>query len=300
MLATPLFLLASLIGLACSCSTSTQSDRGSGGSGGGAAGKPIHAEGGGGSPGGQNSGAASGGEGASAPGGSGGGGTDDDLFIVPEGLSVTPLPGGNGVLNVTAFTLKQGAAGPELYVALKNAGEVPACSAGVGVDLLDETEQHLGTGMTGLLTRHFYLFRLPDGSSTVAACIPPGDVSMGAILDLPSDLVVDDVASAVYRCPYFALDVVPLGDLEINDVKSNTTGSGTKYTGTLVNQLDVLVRNPSVTIYALNRVGRPLGAAMGSGSVEIPPGGTWAFETNLVTAVGVDHAAFPAGAFADP
>jgi hypothetical protein len=55
----------------------------------------------------------------------------DASRVVPESLSVTALEGGNGVLEVNALTLRDGAGGPELYVALKNVGEVPACSAAV-------------------------------------------------------------------------------------------------------------------------------------------------------------------------
>jgi hypothetical protein len=123
---------------------------------------------------------------------------------------------------------------------------------------------------------------------------------MGAIMDLPSDLVIADVASAVYRCPYFALDVIRVGDLAVNDVKSTPSGTGTKYTGTLVNGLDVVLKNPSVTVYSVSRAGRPLGAATATGTVEMPPGASWAFEVIVEGAAGDDYAAFPAGALENP
>jgi hypothetical protein len=78
-----------------------------------------------------------------------------------------------------------------------------------------------------------------------------------------------------------------------------TDTAGTAYTGTLVNGLDVAVSNPSVTVFPVNRVGRPLGVAIGSGTVEVPPGGSWAFDTNTVSAFGIDTYAYPAGALAD-
>jgi hypothetical protein len=213
---------------------------------------------------------------------------------VPEGLTVTALAGGNGVLDMTALTLRQGPSSIELYAALRNDGDIPACSAAVSVELFDKAEQSLAVGIGGLLTQHFY--RLTDGSGSIAACVGPGDVTMAAVTDLPSDLVIEDVEYVVYRCPYFALDVVPIDGLTVSQVKRVTRSAGTAYTGTLVNGLDVALANPSVTVFPVNRVGRPLGVATGSGTVEIPSGGSWAFETNTVPAPGVDHSAYPAGA----
>jgi hypothetical protein len=225
------------------------------------------------------------------------GGTAEDAPIVPEGLAVTALAGGNGVLEVIALTLRNGPIGPELYVALRNEGDVPACSAAVSVELFDESERSLAAGISGLLTQHFY--RLTDGSDTIAACVGPGDVTMAAIPDLPSDLAIEEVATVVYRCPYFGLDVVPIDGVTIERVKRVTRSTSTVYTGMFVNGLGVAVGNPSVTIFPVDRVGRPLGVATSSSTAEIPPAGRWSFETNPVDAPGVDHAAYPAGALAD-
>jgi hypothetical protein len=223
--------------------------------------------------------------------------TGDDALIVPEGLSVTALAGGNGVLEVIAFTLRKGPRSAEVYAALKNVGDIPACSAAVSVELFDEAEQSLAAGIGGLLTQRFY--RLTDGSGTIAACVAPGDVTMAAVTDLPSDIVIEDVGYVVYRCPYFALDVVPIDGLTISHVESITGRDGTAYTGTLVNGLDVAVNNPAVSVFPVNRVGRPLGMATASGALEIPPGGSWSFETNAVGTPGVEYAAYPAGALGD-
>jgi hypothetical protein len=220
--------------------------------------------------------------------------TGGDALIVPESLSVTALAGGNGVLEVIAFTLRKGPRNTEVYAALRNVGDIPACSAAVSVELFDKTEQSLAAGIGGLLTQRFY--RLTDGSGTIAACVAPGDITMAAVTDLPSDIVIEDVGYVVYRCPYFALDVVPIDGLTISHVEGVPGSDGTAYTGTLVNRLDVAVNNPSVSVFPVNRVGRPLGVASGSGTLEIPPGGSWTFETNSVSVAGVDHLAYPAGA----
>jgi hypothetical protein len=221
-------------------------------------------------------------------------GPGDDALIVPEDLSVTALAGGNGVLEVIALTLRKGPSNTELYAALRNEGDTPACSAAFSVELFDRSEQSLAAGINGLLAQHFY--RRTDGSNTIAACVGPGDVTMAAVTDLPSELAIEDVGSIVYRCPYFALDVVPIDGITIRQVKRVTSGAGTAYLGTFVNGLDVAVSSPSVTVFPVNRVGRPLGVATSSGTVEIAPGGSWAFETNAVDAAGVDHFAYPAGA----
>lgn len=226
--------------------------------------------------------------------GVGAGDDTDDALIVPEGLSVAALSGGNGVLNLKGLTLRKGPSSTELYAALRNDGDVPACHAAFSVELFDKSEQSLAAGINGLLTSHFY--RLTDGSGTVAACVGPGDVTMAAVLDLPADLPIDDVGFAIYRCPYFALDVVPIDGLAISSVTSVSRGTATAFAGTFVNGLDVAVKNPSATVFPTNRVGRPLGVATASGTDEIPPGGSWSFETDTVDAPGAFHSAYPAAA----
>jgi hypothetical protein len=230
------------------------------------------------------------------------GGRGDDALIVPEGLGVTALAGGSGVLEVTALTLRDGANGIELYAALRNDGDVPACHAALSVELFDASDQSLAAGIGGLLTQRFY--RLTDGSDSIAACVGPGDVTMTAVADLPADLATEDVKHVVYRCPYFALEVVPIAGLTVRQVKRVRRSGGTEaYVGTMVNELDVAVSNPSVTVFPVNRVGRPLGmAATGSdsdsGMVELASGGSWMFETNTVSEPGVDQVAFPAASVA--
>lgn len=122
---------------------------------------------------------------------------------------------------------------------------------------------------------------------------------MAAVTDLPSEIAVEDVGNVVYRCPYFALDVVPIDGLAVSEVDIVTGSAGTAYAGTLTNALDVAVTNPAVAVFPVDRVGRPLGRALGRGTVEVPPGGSWVFETNTVDSPGVDHVAYPIGALAD-
>lgn len=217
---------------------------------------------------------------------------NDDSVFAPEGLNVVAHPGGCGALNLVALTLTRGPSHGELYVALRNDRDTPACSPAFSVELFDQAEQSLATGLGGLLVRRFY--RLTDGSGTVAACVGPGDVTMVAITDLPPELSIADVARVEYWCNYWSLDVMPVGNIGIGDVRTIARGNEVAYAGTLVNGLDVTVGSPSVAIFQVNRVGRPLGVAFGNATLEVPPGGSWAFETNSVGAAGVDHADYPA------
>jgi len=166
----------------------------------------------------------------------------------------------------------------------------------VSVELFDGADRSLAAGIGGLLTQRFY--QLSDGSERIAACIGPGDVSMAAVLDLPPDIAIEDVKSIVYRCPHFALDVAPIDGIAIRDAKRATDAAGTRFTGAFVNELEVAVTNPSVTVFPINRVGRPLGAAIGSATLEVPPGGRWVFETGRVESPGADFVVYPAGALA--
>jgi hypothetical protein len=216
----------------------------------------------------------------------------NDALIFPEGLSVSPRAGGNGVFNLTALTLHRGPSSGELYVALRNDGDAPACSPALSVEILDKTEQSLAAGIGGLLVRRFY--RLTDGSGTIAACVGPGDVTMVAITDLPMDLVLEDVGQVVYSVSYWNLALAPLGEISVTRVRSVKRDGGVAYAGVLVNGLDVGLSSPAVAIFPVNRGGRPLGVAYGRGSVEVLPGASWEFETNIVSQPEADFAAYPA------
>lgn len=224
-------------------------------------------------------------------------GGDGHERIVPPGLTVSALPGGNGVLEVVALTLREGTSHHELYAALRNVGAVPACHAALSVELFDHHDQSLAAGISGLLTHDFY--RVRDGSGSVAACVAPGATTVGAIVDLPRDFALQDVATVVYRCPYFALEVDPIAGLVIDVLQRVDAPDGSAYRGELLNGLDVAVSKPSVTVFALSRAGRPLAVATSTSAQELAPGERWRFETSAVSERSVDHAtAFPAGALA--
>ena len=217
---------------------------------------------------------------------------EDDAPIVPKGLTVTALQGGNGVLDLVALTLlHEGQGRTELYAALRNDdATILACDPGLSVDLYDNSGQPMGTWIGGLDTRHFY--RLAD-AGTVASCVAPGDVTMAALTDLPADLAIDEVGTVVYRCPYFALNAAPVDGLVVGQMESVSIDVGTAYTGTLVNEFDAAVGNPSVQVFPVNAVGRPLGMATASGTNEIPAGESWQFRTNAVDTSAANYVAYP-------
>ena len=225
-------------------------------------------------------------------GGIGGAGGDDRLFV-PEGLPNTQWEGEVGVtLKLVASTLVQGPTGsPAYYAAVKNDGANPACNAGILTDFIDKTGQTVAQVGTALLSKQLYRFDADE----VLACIDPGQIAMTVATNLPAELVIGDLVSLKHTFPTFGVDgIVPLGGLTVSQVQTVGKGAASAYTGTLTNPLDVTARNPSVTIFPVNRVGRPLGAATSSATIDVPPGGSWSFETTTVTDVGVDYAGYPA------
>lgn len=200
-------------------------------------------------------------------------------------------PGGCGELALTGLTLRRGASGVELYVALRNGSDRPACSPAFSVELLDRSDQAVGTGLGGLLVKSFY--RLDDGSGSIAACVAPGELTMAAITDLPAELVLEEVARLVYFCNFWQLEGSALPGLDIVDVRAATGDDGVVFTGSLVNRFDVALESPGVAIFPLDRDGRPLAIASSGAAPELPAGARWQFETSPVSEPFASHAAYP-------
>jgi hypothetical protein len=225
-----------------------------------------------------------------------GGSTGDASLIVPTGLAVTPRPGINSVFNVIALTLRPVQSGAELFAAVRNDGDAVACNASFSVDLHDKDDLVVGTGISGLMARRFY--RFSDGSEGVLGCVPPGEVTMVAIKSLPLDVPFEAVEDVVYQSNYWGwqdAEVVAIDGVSLRGVKAVTQGPGVAYAGTLVNGLDVELVGPSVAVFPLNAVGRPLGVVNRGASVALPPHGTWQFETSPISEAGVSFDAYPMG-----
>jgi hypothetical protein len=236
-----------------------------------------------------------GGSGLGGLGGLGGaaGAPGDDRLVVPEGLSNMPLDGQGGPLTLVAYTLVPGATGPSLYAAVRNDGQTPVCEAGMTTFFFDKADQPVTDTATGLWMGRLYRMA-PD---VVLACVDPGQIAMAGSTDLPASIVIGELGYLKHRFPHFVVDgIQPVDGLAVSRVETVTTGAGSAYTGTLTNGLDVTVSNPSVRIFPVNRVGRPLGMASSSATSDIPPGGSWTFQTSTVDDLGASFVAYPTAA----
>jgi hypothetical protein len=237
-----------------------------------------------------------GGNGA-ATGGSGGvgGQPGDDLLFVPVGLPNTPFDQVT-TLTLVAFTLVRGATGTEIYAAVRNDGVMPACEAGMMIFFYDKADQPM-TDVAGVL-RGARFYRLEPG--VVLTCFDPGEIAMAAVTGLADSIVIGDIGRIEHRFPLFTVEGIERIDgLAVTGVAAVTTGASSVYTGTLANGLATAVSNASVTIFPLNRVGRPLGTATASAAMDIPPGGSWSFQTGSVGDLGAAYAAYPSASIPD-
>jgi len=218
------------------------------------------------------------------------GGPGDDQVFVPAGLPNTTTDTGGKWLTLVAFTLVQQATAPALYVAARNDGEAPACNVGMLTDFFDKAGYLVTSAGAAVWSRKSYRLD-PD---VILDCIDPGEIAM-ASTDLPADLVIADLGSLTHSFPGFILqDIVPLAGLSLSGAKTVTTGAGTAYKGTFTNGFDVPVSAPTVRVFPVNRVGRPLGVATSSAATDLPPGSSWTFETSPVDDPGAGYEAYPA------
>ncbi len=225
-----------------------------------------------------------------------GGVSGDDLLFVPEDLPIDKLEGGGNGINLTAFTLLRGSPAPELYVAVRNDGETSACDASITIEFFDQAEQSMEAWIGALYGGRLY--QRSDDPSTIISCLDPGGVAMAGTTGLSETVIVEELGRAVYRFSYFAGDILPfdlnpVDAVTVSEARALTTAIGSVFTGTLTNGLGIPIDNPGVTVFPLNRVGRPLGMATSSATVELAPGEAWTFDTTPVNDPGVDLAAYP-------
>lgn len=238
------------------------------------------------------SGGCSGG-GDSPPGSGGGAPVGDGRAFVPEDLPNTEVGEQPGGLTLVAFTLERGSAGLELYAAVKNEDTDPACNIGMMVEFYDRA-QNLVTSVGGSVSSGRF-YRLDDGSGAVLSCLPPGQVGMAAVTELPSEILLEELGSLKHNFPAFEVGGAFLDGVSIGKLTTVATDGGSKYQGTLANGLDVTLGAPAVTVFPVNRVGRPLGVATATASTDVTAGGTWSFETTPVRDPGVGYAAYASG-----
>jgi hypothetical protein len=219
------------------------------------------------------------------------GATGDDRLFVPDGLPSTLQAGQEGIaLTLIASTLVQGATSAELYVAVRNDGTSTYCNAGIVTDFIDKNGQTVAEAGAGFQGQQLYQL----DPTTILNCIDPGDIVMAASPSLPAEVVIGELSGMTHRFPAFGGDgLTRLGSFTVSQVQVVAMGAASAYQGVFTNPLSLTATAPSVTIFPVNRVGRPLGAATSSATIDVSPGGTWSFETSTVNDPGVDHAAYP-------
>jgi len=218
--------------------------------------------------------------------------TGDDRLFVPEDLPLMELSGEGSGLTLIALTLIDGATGAELYAAVRNDDATPACSAGMMTNFIDKNESVVTTTGSNLESGRY--FRINDGSNVILPCVAPGQIAMTASTALPESVVIAELGRLEFTFPAFGVDVVPVDGLTVSNVTTVSRSPGSAYTGTLTNEFDSAVSAPSVAIYPVNRVGRPLGVATSAATTDVQPAASWSFETSTVTDKGVDQVAYPA------
>jgi hypothetical protein len=218
----------------------------------------------------------------------------DDLLFVPD-LPNTNLDGDRaGGLKLVAFTLVRDAKGQSLYAAVTNAGKTPVCEAGMTTYFIDKTDQVVTSAGSVLQSKQFY--RLDDG--VIVRCIAPGQMAMSAATELPSEIVIEKLGYLQHRFPAFMIEgIVPIEGFDVSEVQTIARGDGKLYTGKMINRFDKTVADPSVAIFPMNRVGRPLGLATSKTTTELPPGSSWSFESTDVADFGVGYVAYATARF---
>jgi hypothetical protein len=135
-----------------------------------------------------------------------------------------------------------------------------------------------------------------NGTGGHTNCLAPGKIGMLKDTLALQDVDISKIAKVTHEFGAIVItDAVPTDDIKVTDVLAVAgTLGGQVFTGTLKNDSQASVKNPSVMIYGVNAVGRPLFASEGIELVTIPAGGTWMFKTtNGFDQPYADFAAYP-------
>jgi hypothetical protein len=209
----------------------------------------------------------------------------DDLWVTTSGTACWEL-------ELTAFTLKDGDDGLELYVAVRNGGTEPTCGVQLTVELFDESGVSLAAATNTLKHPSHYLWQIDAENSVIVDCLAPDEMSMGALTNFPAGLQLADVAYLYYGCPSLKLPVEARVDVLVTDVEPIPTDDGTAYVGEFQNNLELDLSGVMVTVFSTTASGRPFGMTTAVAEEDVPAGGVWQFETEAVDNPGARQAAF--------
>lgn len=214
----------------------------------------------------------------------------------PPDLPNVSLDGEGGALTVYSSTLRAGPNGLELYAGICHHGDALLCSVALQVEFYDQADQLIGTASGAVQSGRIYEF---SQSPYPISCVAPGQTAMAALTSLPEGMTIADIKSIGHRFPaFFIEDAVPLAGVRVTAVEAVKTIAGSFFRGMVVNDSDEVMSDPVVSVFPLNEVGRPLGNVAGSVILEVPPGGTAEFETDVISDSGVELIAFATATFA--
>jgi hypothetical protein len=281
----------SMAGSGGSAAGSTAATGGSGGSAGQAQSGGTAGETGGGSAG---AAAGTGGSGGLSGGGGQAGGSSAATAFVPdvpeEYVGKIVSPG----MEVVAHTAREAGINKEWLMAVKNTGTAHLCAIDVSFSFLDANGAKLGSATSVPLD--IPVERGNGGKGGHTNCLAPGKIGM--LKDTLSllDVDVSKIAKVTHEFGAIILsDAMPTDDIKVTDVQAVAGNiSGQVFSGTLKNDAATGVKNPSVAVYGLNAVGRPLFSSEAIELVSIAAGTSWMFKTTgSFTEQFSDYAAYP-------
>lgn len=227
-----------------------------------------------------------------------GGMTADAELFVPSRVGFSELADEGEGVDVVAATLGVGMTGHlELLLALFNGGDTGACSGGVGIEFFDVNEQSLGT--TEAIMYGAGLYRADD-LNQVVGCVDPGQRGMAAATNINAGIELEDVAFVVYHFTYFSTEfftggLTPLTQFTVDHVMRVESAAGSGFSGVLRNGLEATVEEPTVVVFALDAVGRPVATASVTREAPLLPDEQWEFLTSPVINPGVGEVAYALG-----
>lgn len=212
----------------------------------------------------------------------------------PKGIAVLPL-GANVTLKVVASTLREADGALDFYAVVQSERDYPMCSPAFQLDFFDHDDQLLGTTTGAVWTGRVFRF---DGSATPVVCVAPGQVAAAVVEGFSATWSLKDVKYVEYRIHAFGIDTAKeVPGAVVGELQAKETADGVTFRGTLTNSSDTPLSEPRVTIVPLSCVGRPLGLATAAATLEIPPNGTWSFDSSVVLEPSATQLAFGVGNF---